>query len=1191
MRPAIWKITFREIKRTLGRYLTILAIVALGIGFFVGLKITRSVMIASVSEYAEEQNFYDYEMLSTLGFTEEDVEAFSELSDVRKAAGVINLDVLYVSGEDELAISIYSISDGVNDSYLVAGRMPEAANECVVDSRLMSEEDIGTTIEIAENNDEDTLDMLVYGSYEVVGIIENPLYLNFERGTTSLGSGKISGYVFIPEEGFDSDYYTAIYIKYDQDYEFYSDEYEDYIEAHEDEADALLSERVQLRYDTLIADGEEEIAEAESEIADAEAEIADAETELADGKQEIEDGETELADAIAQLTDGEEQLADAKQQLADGEAELAERKAEAEAELADAKAELDEAQALLDEQEAELIDGEEQLAAAEAELAAQEKTLEESLAELDAAQEQLDASAAEYAASVAELTAQKEALATQKASLQESREQAEEAFAEVLAQMEVLETDSTVTDYTETYNTLLAQKAALEESLAQIEAALATVAAGEEQLAAAEEQLAAADEELAAAEAQIGVGREEAEAGQEQLTAAKAELAAQKETLESGRTQLEAAKETLAASWQEYEDGLTSYEEEIAAAEQELADARTQITESEAEIEDGWAEIEENQQKLADAKQEIEDGEAELTDAKQEVEDGKAEIENARQELADLEATQYLLGRDSNVGYVCFESDSMIVDNIANIFPFFFFLVAILICITTMNRMVEEGRTQIGVLKALGYSKSAIAGEYLLYSGSAALIGGLIGFAVGSTLFPSIIWYVYGIMYDAPGTRLVFSSGWLLFSILVALICSVGATLFSCYVEFASVPANLMRPRTPQSGKRVFMEYVTPVWKRLNFLQKVSVRNVLRYKKRFFMMVLGVSGCTALLLAANGMKDSVLHIADSQYDNIQTYDMEVTLSDSADEEQRTRLREDYAENIADMMFLYEDSVDLVTDDLTKEATLVVAQDPSQMEEFWHLYDSKGNAIDYPGEGEAVLTKKIANKLGVSVGDTLTVRTDDMKTYTVTVTGIAVNYVYNYMYISEDTYVQGYGTDPEYKMVCMKVAEGVNVYEASTVIVDDDDALQVTITEDVRTRLENMMDSLDAVVVLVITCAALLAFIVLYNLTNINIIERVREIATIKVLGFYPGETAQYVFRENLILTAIGAVIGLLLGKWLHAFIMVNIDVDIVSFELLIYPKSYILSIVLTFVFALLVDLVMYFKLQKIDMAESLKSIE
>jgi putative ABC transport system permease protein len=357
------------------------------------------------------------------------------------------------------------------------------------------------------------------------------------------------------------------------------------------------------------------------------------------------------------------------------------------------------------------------------------------------------------------------------------------------------------------------------------------------------------------------------------------------------------------------------------------------------------------------------------------------------------------------------------------------------------------------------------------------------------------------------------------------------------------------------------------------------------------MMLLGISGCTALLVTGFGLKDSIINIANYQYDRIQRYDLEAVLSDAADAEKREELREELADGISDSLFIHSETVDIINGDLKKQVTLMVPEQTDRVDTFWHLYASDGSTIAYPGSGEAVLTKKMADKLHISVGDTLTVRDEDMQQCDVTITGIAENYVYNYIYLSEETYQQGFEKEPEYKRMCVRTPENKDVYEISASFAEHDDVLQITVTAGLMERISSMMDSLDAVVLLIIFCAGALAFIVLYNLTNINIIERIREIATIKVLGFYPMEAAQYVFRENMMLTAISALLGLLLGKGLHAFVMYNIDIDLIAFDVHISPKSYILSVLMTFVFALLVNFVMYFKLNKINMAESLKSIE
>lgn len=1117
MHSAMLKTTFREIKHSLGRYLAILAIVGLGVGFFIGLKITRPVMIATVERFLEDQHFYDYMLTSTLGFTKEDLGEFQSMEDVERAAGAISVDVLYESGEDEYAIKLHSVTEGINECCLKAGRMPEKANECVVDSRMMTKADIGTVIRIAKDNDEDMLDMVAFDSYTVVGIVQNPLYLNFERGTTPLGNGQLSGYAFLLEDGFDSEYYTEIYVTYAQDFALYSDAYEDFVDAHEDAVDAMTEERVDIRYASVVDEANERIADGEAELADAKEELSDNEKKLADADREVSDGEKKLIDAENEIEKGEAKLADARAKLSDGEGELRRNRQKAQKEFADARKQIADAEKTIKENEKAIEDGKKQLAGGEKKLADSESELK-----------------------------------TQKAGLEANKQQIEAGLLEIAAKREEL---GELADYYE--ETLAAEEAKLNEALAQVTA-----------------------------------GLKEIEAGEKTLAASRTELEAQKKELEAGGQELEKGQRELAAAKKEYETNYAAYKTEIKAAEQELVDARKEIAEGEQELTDARKELADGRLEIRNAKRELADAKEQLEDGKEKLADAEEELSDAKKEVADIPLPRhYVLGRDKNVGYVCFESDSMIVDNIADVFPVFFFLVALLVCMTTMNRMVDEGRTQIGVLKALGYSKAAIMWEYIFYSGSSALLGGMIGYAVGCTVFPYIIWNAYGIMYDAPGIHFVFNGYVFLFSLLVSLACSVGATMLSCYVEFASVPASLMRPKPPKSGRRILLEYVKPVWSRLSFLQKVSLRNILRYKKRFLMMVLGISGCSALLLTGYGLRDSIVGIADNQYDRIQTYDIEVVLKDAANEDKMEALKEDLSEYMTDCLFLHSDTVDVMAGNLTKQVALVISPQPQQMEAFWHLYAPGGEVLSYPRQSEAVITEKVAGKLRLAVGDTLTVQNDAMQTMDVTITGIAENYVYNYLYISEETYRQGFGEEPEYKRMCVHTPDGTDPYRLAAAFADHEDVMQITVTTALRERLNSMMGSLDAVVLLVIVSAGILAFIVLYNLTNINIMERIREIATIKVLGFYARETAQYVFRENMMLTGIGALAGLLLGKWLHAFVMHKIDIDMVSFGLRILPKSYLMSVVLTFVFSLLVDAVMYWRIEKINMAESLKSIE
>lgn len=1074
MRSMIGKNTLREIKNSLGRYIAILAIVALGVGFFAGLKVTKPVMLASVGEYVETQKLYDYRLVSTLGFTKEDVEAFADLPDAQTVAGSISKDVLYQYGDGTSVMKVHMITDGVNECEIVDGRMPQTASECVVDSRLKDMLSIGDQIVLSEENETDTLDIFAYDTYTITGFVVNPYYMNFERGTTSLGNGKVSGFMYIPAEGFDFEYYTEILIKYNKDFQLYAKAYDDYLAAHEDEVSDRLLERVDSRYAGILED-------ANGELADARAEVKDAGKKLADAKQALRDGEQELIDG--------------QKKLADGQAQLAKKKSDAQAQFQAAR---------------------EKLAKAEKQIRVNEKKLSK-------AQKQITNGKKQLATSEKSLTRQAQTLTAQQVQL-------ENAIAALEQQINVEGLDAA------TVSALRTQQAELTNTLTQVKAGLVQVNAGLDMIRTKSKQLAKNERKV-----------------------------------QTGKQQLVQAKKALKQGRQDYQKQYAEYEKQIKQAQKKLDTSKRDLTEGE--------------QKLADSKKEIDDGDRKLAEAQDRIEDGE-------QKLADIpEPESYVLGRDTNIGYVCFESDSDIVNGIANVFPVFFFLVAALVCITTMNRMVDEHRTQIGVLKALGYSESTIMGKYTFYAGSSALIGAVLGFVLGSLIFPYTIWWTYQIMYSVPHTRFVFAGGLAVISLVVALVCSVGTTVISCYVEFMSVPAALIRPKAPKSGKRILLEHIPVIWKRIPFLHKVSIRNVLRYKKRFLMMVLGISGCTALLVTGLGLKDSIANFADSQYDKVMLFDLETTLSEPADTVYQKTFQKQYVDVISDNLFISTGAMDLYHGDFMKSATVSVVADTDVFSQFIDLHTKSGEPIIFPGRGEAVITNKLADKLNVKVGDTVSVRNENMQQFDVRIAGIAENFVYNYIYMSEETYVDGMGEAPAYKTVYSMQKQGADIHEIAADVMDDDKVAQVSVIVDVRERLSNMTESMNFVVLLVIVCAGLLAFIVLYNLTNINITERIREIATIKVLGFYAGETAQYVFRENVALTAIGALVGLPLGKWLHAFVMYHIDIDMVAFDVHVSAFSYVLSIVITFLFALLVDGVMYFKLNEIHMAESLKSIE
>ncbi len=1107
MKSMMWKSTLREVNKSFGRFIAILAIVALGVSLFAGLKAVRPSMVKTTRDFLTDKAFYDYRILSTLGYEEQDVEQMRNMADVRAAEGAVSFDVL-CSLEDgnEMVLKTHSITENINRPVLKKGRMPERADECVLDALMFSEDVIGQKLLIADSAENKDAENFVYREYTVTGIVQSPLYIQFERGNTSLGNGRITGFVYLLSEGFAVDYYTEVYVKFRDDFNLYSEEYDAYLEEKESDWEGLAQSLALARYENIKSEAETEIADARKKLADGEAELADAaakleeaRTELADGERKLQEAEQELADAKITLEEKEQELADARETLASEEQKLA-----------DGETEITENRRLLQEKKAELERGK---------------------AELDANQYQL--------------SVQISALAADKSKLE-----AAEAF-------------------------LLQQEKAIEEQ----EALLGTP------LTQAREQLEQAKQELSANHLMLERAEDQLAAYQSQLDEGYAEL-------DSGTAQLQEAERELEEAEAKLHDGKS-----------QLANAKTEIAQGEIKLEEGRAEIAEAETDLARATEDLADGRKEYEEGLAEYEEGllkfreksaNAEIQlaDAQEALSELEEPDsFVLGRDTNIGYVCFESDSAIVDGIADVFPVFFFAVAALVCVTTMNRMVEEQRTQIGVLKALGYSRGAIMCKYLFYSGTAAAVGCLIGFLGGTWLFPKVIWFAYGILYQVDELQYVFDGKLAVISFGVSMLCSMGATWASCRKELSEVAAQLMRPKAPKAGQRVFLERVPFVWKRLKFLHKVSVRNVFRYKKRFFMMVIGICGCTALLVAGFGIRDSIMDVAHHQYERIQIFDLAVTCTGPVSQEEEAVLEEVLGENAEGYLTVLETSAELVTEGAVKPLYLVAAGENTDISPYLNLFDQDGNHYGIPGPGECIITEKTARQYGIGIGDTVTLRDDEMRSMELTVSGIIVNYIYTYAYISCETYEQILGETVPAKTVYVNLSADADAYRVSADLMKQENVASVTVNRDMLERFDSMLSSMNLIVVVIVLCAAGLAFIVLYNLTNINITERIREIATIKVLGFYKKETASYVFRENLVLTFIGALAGLVLGKFFHRFVMRAVEVDVVSFDVHIKPVSYVYSFLLTIAFAWFVNLVMRKKLDRVSMTESLKSVD
>lgn len=654
---------------------------------------------------------------------------------------------------------------------------------------------------------------------------------------------------------------------------------------------------------------------------------------------------------------------------------------------------------------------------------------------------------------------------------------------------------------------------------------------------------------------------------------------------------------------QELLDGWDAYNTQKADAEQQLADAKESLDE-------GYAQLDAQEEQMRQAgypedviEQSLADARAELDTALAEYEGNRAkaetELSEAEQTLLDAQeqldaiptGEWYVQTLADNLSYVSFDGNSRKIAAIAVVFPVFFFMVAVLVALTTMTRMVEEQRVQIGTLKALGYSNGAIAAKYLLYAGLATLLGSALGLGVSMQLFPTILWNAYGIMYNLPPLLTPFRLDDALIAFLGALCCTMLATISACYSSLRECAASLMLPKAPKAGKRVLLEYITPLWKRMKFTHKVTVRNLLRYKKRFFMTIVGIAGCTALLVTGFGLSDSINEIMDKQYTELNHYDLLLMCRDAEgaqDEEIRSILQD--ADSV---LAVHQETCDISANDEKLEANLFVPQDVDVFPEMLTLRNRRSGEPLALTEDAVILTEKAAETMGLSVGDTMELQKDGNKTVTVTIGGVTENYVNAYVYMTPVQYERLYGESGNFRMLLAKLTgmDGAQQEEMAVALLECEDAAMLTLVEEMQSSFRNMVTSIDYIIVVLIICAGLLAFVVLYNLMNINITERERELATIKVLGFYEGEVGAYVYRETLILSAIGAAVGLVLGIFLHAFVVRTAEVDMAMFGREIAPSSFVYAAVLTMVFSLLVCLAMFPKLRKINMVESLKSVE
>lgn len=1093
MKKALFKDGIKEIKNSYKRFLSLLLIVLLGVGFFAGIKAASPDMKKTLDQYFDELSVMDLQVISTMGLTDEDIDSIKNVSNVDIVQGSYQTDALVSIEEEEVVVKLETITDDINKLKLIDGRMPTNEKECVVESNFLLgiNHKIGDKIEIKIDDitNEEGEKQKVLKNYEVtiVGTVDSPLYISTDRGSTKLGSGIIDYYIYVPKENINVEMYTNIYITVSgaKDLHTCEDEYKESVDAVQDALEGIAEERQEARYNQFWGSANEKIIEAEKEL------------------------EEEKSKAEKELEDAEKELNDAEKQIEDGKAEIAANRSEANAKFNSAEKELEDA-------EAELSKKEEEFNTTKKQVQTQIKEYEENLSTLKQTEKQLN--------------------------------NANKSLNDLNNQIEDL-------------------KNALENAVSE-------------------------DEKK---EIQEQIDKLNIEKQKIQITISIIESELQKQ----GITNIKETIKTI-------QDGINKANEELEEGSKQLEEAREQINENKENLNDTknstYYQLNIAENKLSDSEKELEEGRKELEDARKEynekIEEAEQKLLDAKEDLKEIQRPEwYVLDREQNVGYVSYVQDTDRVASLAEVFPIVFFLVAALISLTSIARMVEEQRVQIGTLKALGYSKRQISAKYIIYASLATILGGVIGLIIGFNLLPKIVADMYSMVYSVPTVILEFNFDIALMGMSAAILCTVGATIYTCIKELRHNPATLMRPKAPKPGKRVILEKIPFIWKNLKFTSKVTARNLFRYKKRFLMTIIGVCGCTALIVAGFGLRDAIANMIPNQFGEIDKYNINISLKEDKYEEELEKLEIELLEKdeITETLGTNIQSVKIIKNDNNQNIQLIVPSDVNKLEEFISLRNRKNIEEKYVLDNSGIIiSEKLANLLDIKIGDIITIENSDGDRTDVNVSKITENYLMHYIYMSPELYNEIFDTRIESNVILAKTIELSKEDEnklGKELLKDTDNISGVSFTSASEDMFTTVMDNMDTVVWILIIAAGLLALVVLYNLLNANISERIRELATIKVLGFYDREVYSYIARETIILTIIGIIIGLLGGYFLTMYILKTCELDITMFDPEVKLLSYILGIVITVFFAIIVNIVTYFSLKKIDMIESLKSVE
>lgn len=1120
MKKSLLKSTIREIKSSKARFFSIMAIIALGCGFYSGIKATAPSMTTMANDYYERTDLMDYRLLSTVGFDKGDIQALKNIPEVTEVEGGYFSDAVANYNDGVHEVRLIATNETLNTPVVTEGRLPNKKGEIVVESGNFSGKtpNIGDIVTIDEVcGDVDYTEVLNTFDYKVVGQIRSPMYISYERGTTTIGDGSLDTFMYVDKSNFKVDRYTEVYIKTSySDSDTVTSEYTDKINSLKKTVKSIGKERSKIFKVENLDDAQKTLDEKTIEYNNRKTKIlkklSDAENKLTEGKREYK----------SQIALAEKKIRDGYIELAKGKIEYNSAKEKYNTEIANA-----------------------------------EKKIKDAEEEYNKGLKEYNRGLREYKSGVAKYNKNyKKFYNKTKPDLEKKLDEANKGLKQINNALEKL---NKIIDgnpfmeivFKEKVKELNLQKTTVTEGITAINDGIKK---GETELAKADKKLKSAKARLDTAKEKLVAGKREIENGKKKLNLSRIE----------GKKQLDRGYQKLISSEKQLKNG------EKTLAENKISGKKT---------------LEKNEKKFKDAKKKAYDG----------FEKAEKKLANAQEKLDSISNPKwYVFTREDNPGYSAFSENTEKIDALAELFPMIFLLVAILVCLTTMTRLVDEKRTEIGTLKALGYSDRAIVSKFLIYSSLAGVFGSILGIILGVNTLPFIIYRAYEMMYTMDPIPLTVDFASVVIGITFAILCTTVVSAIACYKTLKHRPAMLMRPKGPKSGKRVLLERITPIWKHLGFNSKVTVRNIFRYKSRMLMTVIGIAGCTALIISAFGLKDSINAISNRQFTDVYKYNIVVAPQPNMGSKELAEIQDEIEKE------KYVDSSNLVSfmdgeasNSKVKLDDKIKVTVPKSLEDFSQAIGLQdrvtGNEIKLNNNG-VVISEKMAKMLGAKVGDSFNL-TINKVSRNVKITGICEQYVCHFLLMSPQFYSENYGK-PEFNVFLVVYSGDENAQsEFSNKMLKSKDIASVVLMQTSVNEFNDMLSSLNMVVLVMIICAGALAFVVLYNLTNINIIERVREIATIKVLGFNSREVSAFIYRENIVLAILGIVIGLILGTFLSNIIVSTIEMDDIMFGRSISFISYILSILLTSLFAFVVNFIMFFKMKKIDMVESLKSVE